>query len=587
MTIKQKGVIFSAITIIGLFLIVTYAYTSLNKIKDGYTKSHEISLEESYLKSVMIGGLLFNSSSAVVFMNPNSTKAKKSMSSGIKKIETFFKKIKKLNPKAVSSIENEYSSFIKISEKLLTKVQNKGKLTKSDLNDRLKAWRNLKFKTIELLKNIKPRSTKMNNKYEELINTTTTNLVLAIGILGLVIVIMTTFILKVIINAIDNMQKRVQKILDSNSLEERITIHGNDELSKIENTINKLLDRAMLATQEAFSKTEVAQKALKDVQQASKYTNMVVKLNDMLTTNVIDNIKNTQNGLKANIDDLQHINTLNEQTKDMVNNLNGYTNKVIKNMENILEVVHSSNEHSEHLNRSVDEISNVISLIKDISDQTNLLALNAAIEAARAGEHGRGFAVVADEVRKLAEKTQKATNEVEVNINLLKQNTISIVEDGTNLQNVSHNSLDVLSQFKSKFSSIIDMSKTLRVENRQITNKIFINLAKLDHINFKAEGYHSIIENRYPQNMLSHKECNFGKWYENDGKKEFGSNEKYTQIDRPHEVVHSSIKHALSYIKTDSVLENVEDIINNFEATEQSTKELFSIVDEIVTEKKE
>lgn len=95
--------------------------------------------------------------------------------------------------------------------------------------------------------------------------------------------------------------------------------------------------------------------------------------------------------------------------------------QISQSMENV------SNKTSD-ATKQAEDIKGIVGVIKDIADQTNLLALNAAIEAARAGEHGRGFAVVADEVRKLAERTGKSLGEIEANVNVLVQSVSEMSE---------------------------------------------------------------------------------------------------------------------------------------------------------------
>jgi methyl-accepting chemotaxis protein len=260
--------------------------------------------------------------------------------------------------------------------------------------------------------------------------------------------------------------------------------------------------------------------------------------------------------------------------------------EVTNKLSTLSQYIENNNLAVDSLQSRANDIGQVVSLIKDIADQTNLLSLNAAIEAASAGEHGRGFAVVADEVRKLAERTQKATAEIVISIQTLQQETGSISDSAEIMSEVSNEATQMIEEFKNLLDGFNISANKMKNDSVELEYALMVTLVKIDHILFKSDAFSRVIAHKGNDNMSTHTSCRLGRWYEESAKDYFGKTSAYSQIVKPHAVVHNTALSVIEISKDGYKEANNPKIIQEFQKMEEASTNLFDLLDVMIIENK-
>ncbi|CAK0764039.1 methyl-accepting chemotaxis protein [Gammaproteobacteria bacterium] len=393
---------------------------------------------------------------------------------------------------------------------------------------------------------------------------------------------------------------------------ERVKIVSNDELGVTADVINRLLAKfhniikdiaettVQLSAQANMMSSHSEETNQRVTRQQGELEQLATAINEMSST-----VQEVAHNTASAADATQQANQQANQGHQVVEETIAAIGTLVQEVKGAATVIHQLEQESAN-------IGTVLDVIRGIADQTNLLALNAAIEAARAGEQGRGFAVVADEVRTLASRTQHSTREIQELIQRLQNGAsqaVAAMEQGSrtaeagmeqaanagtaleeirravailndlniqiatateeqsavaeeinrNVSNISTFAHDTAHQTESSSNEMYNFSESLRRLTSKYTtkdqNRFDFEAAKIAHLAWKTR-LRSFLDGTGPltrDQAVSHHHCQLGKWYYSEGLEKYGHISAMRQIEQPHAELHNTIKEVLRLKETGNI----------------------------------
>lgn len=298
-----------------------------------------------------------------------------------------------------------------------------------------------------------------------------TALLSAVIIATIIGVLLGIFLLRSILIPLGQINKQLEEIAQGEAdLTKRVRIKGKNEFGQLAKSFNMFVESLRDIIKQVGSSSEQVAASSEELtasaEQSKATTELVSASMQTIADSNADQSEMMENSLQEVNQSLQSLVEVTENTatvaevssamKIQAENGSESVKKVVEQMESIHHSVNLAGEGVNSLVSSVQEIKEISSLITDISSQTNLLALNAAIEAARAGEHGKGFAVVADEVRKLADETNLSVNKIHHLVATIQSESNDTVSNIVQVKENVATGINISKETVTNFKEILD-----------------------------------------------------------------------------------------------------------------------------------